>query len=718
MDPTNMMILAIIAQALALSREMENRCKQYGIRMEDCMNSTYVPRKEYDDYLRSFHMPVIRDAECARGKCVAIVHRNANPCRSCRGRECPEGCAATIDSRMNPMQDLGYYDDYMSGTRGMGGSPQIRHIIHHYEDDKGKKEEKEREKEKEKEKKKEKEEKEKKEKEKEKGECGCKTKPCDECRESKKSKSVAISIVTVSAAPPSITNETIYKTTTETVSRTTTVTDASSRAAPRELVPRDVVLRDAVPREAMPRGAPLIAEDDGGIPEIPASVRMPRDRAGGRMQQETDQGKGFMPRDHERRAGPASSATEIVTVTRVMYRTTSVEQPITLYREVTTTVERSVPIINYKVTTFTEISTLVRTVEKPITISVERPAKTQSAGAAREEKHRRPADGVKGRRKREEDEDGTSEPSGDYDYERHHRGREYYRKEHKKEKKCDKEEKKCGREEKKCDKEEKKCGREEKKCDKEADDKKPDDKKPGDKKPDDSAEKTKVEKSVVTVTTERTVTASPEQPPSTSSAADQAATVPPSVKAGAIVSCTTNCSTIAAMTQPTTLTKYITETRTIEQPVTETKIIEQPATAIPPPIPQMIPAQSIPQMVSVHSIAPVPVQPIRRPAPARAEAAELTPLIKSILLESLSEPLREPPKPEERLQEMEAPARTVTRVVTTTVTAKPGQREKHRTVYNTIYSYKKKPPCRRKKGKAVDKHCENPEEEVTTTIYV
>ncbi|KAM0680020.1 hypothetical protein GINT2_001707 [Glugoides intestinalis] len=57
-----------------------------------------------------------------------------------------------------------------------------------------------------------------------------------------------------------------------------------------------------------------------------------------------------------------------VTVTRVFEKTRVVEKPITLFRELTTTVTREKPIINYRVTTFTEVSTKIE--NKTVTTTV------------------------------------------------------------------------------------------------------------------------------------------------------------------------------------------------------------------------------------------------------------------------------------------------------------------------------------------------------------
>ncbi|KCZ74425.1 hypothetical protein H311_04610, partial [Anncaliia algerae PRA109] len=50
------------------------RCKQYGIVDQDCRESVYYPRQEYDNFLRSFKMPIQKDPECEKQKCFVNVN--------------------------------------------------------------------------------------------------------------------------------------------------------------------------------------------------------------------------------------------------------------------------------------------------------------------------------------------------------------------------------------------------------------------------------------------------------------------------------------------------------------------------------------------------------------------------------------------------------------------------------------------------------------------
>ncbi|KAM0674535.1 hypothetical protein GVAV_002152 [Gurleya vavrai] len=59
----------------------------------------------------------------------------------------------------------------------------------------------------------------------------------------------------------------------------------------------------------------------------------------------------------------------VITVTRILSETKTVAEPITLYREITTTITFDHPIINYKVTTITEKSILTKTLESTETFT-------------------------------------------------------------------------------------------------------------------------------------------------------------------------------------------------------------------------------------------------------------------------------------------------------------------------------------------------------------
>ena len=61
---------------------------------------------------------------------------------------------------------------------------------------------------------------------------------------------------------------------------------------------------------------------------------------------------------------------EIVTVVRYKTKTKTNYKPLTLYREILTTVEKERPIINYKLTTFTELKTMTKTLEKEYTTTI------------------------------------------------------------------------------------------------------------------------------------------------------------------------------------------------------------------------------------------------------------------------------------------------------------------------------------------------------------
>ncbi|KAK6089673.1 hypothetical protein P3W45_001315 [Vairimorpha bombi] len=53
--------------------DLLNKCKMYNIKDTDCLNSSFIPSSEYNRYLQSFNMPVIRDDYCIKNKCMAVV---------------------------------------------------------------------------------------------------------------------------------------------------------------------------------------------------------------------------------------------------------------------------------------------------------------------------------------------------------------------------------------------------------------------------------------------------------------------------------------------------------------------------------------------------------------------------------------------------------------------------------------------------------------------
>lgn len=56
--------------------ELLEKCKSYNIKEEDCMGSIYYPEKKYDDYVKSFDMPIHKEKECGNKKCYVVVYKD------------------------------------------------------------------------------------------------------------------------------------------------------------------------------------------------------------------------------------------------------------------------------------------------------------------------------------------------------------------------------------------------------------------------------------------------------------------------------------------------------------------------------------------------------------------------------------------------------------------------------------------------------------------
>lgn len=56
--------------------EFANRCRKFGIHEEDCQGSIYVNNIEYDNFLRSFNLPIHKDPECEKKRCFVSVFRD------------------------------------------------------------------------------------------------------------------------------------------------------------------------------------------------------------------------------------------------------------------------------------------------------------------------------------------------------------------------------------------------------------------------------------------------------------------------------------------------------------------------------------------------------------------------------------------------------------------------------------------------------------------
>lgn len=52
-----------------------DRCKQYNIEPRHCQNSIYEPGSSYDNYLKSFNLPIQKDPECNKKNCLIVVYK-------------------------------------------------------------------------------------------------------------------------------------------------------------------------------------------------------------------------------------------------------------------------------------------------------------------------------------------------------------------------------------------------------------------------------------------------------------------------------------------------------------------------------------------------------------------------------------------------------------------------------------------------------------------
>lgn len=341
-----MIILAIIGCLHALQGELTARCQRYGISLNDCLNSVYLPKREYDEYLQSFNLPIIRDASCNKGRCMAVVYKDTNRCANCKGGECGSGCSDPVLAKEDPFARLS--NEY---RREPEPRPSLVHVIHHKEPSADGDEEPVR--------------------RTEAPSVSYKSITVIETRTETVSEQPSTStrteerndVRTIEATvPPETRREEV-----RTVFRTIDIPQGSGSASrgARPWRTENQIGWEDKDREVRAR-QPLKPRPDGKQNRIPTSVRRSEVKSTQPEPQEMDEG------EESKETGDEEAAEEpkIVTVTRVFYKTVSVEKPITLYREVTTTVKSEVPIINYKLTTIKEVSTATKTESSTTTETV------------------------------------------------------------------------------------------------------------------------------------------------------------------------------------------------------------------------------------------------------------------------------------------------------------------------------------------------------------
>lgn len=71
-----MCLSRIAALSFYTPEEFANRCRTFGIHEDDCEGSIYVNSVEYDNFLRSFNLPIHKDPECEKKRCFVSVFRD------------------------------------------------------------------------------------------------------------------------------------------------------------------------------------------------------------------------------------------------------------------------------------------------------------------------------------------------------------------------------------------------------------------------------------------------------------------------------------------------------------------------------------------------------------------------------------------------------------------------------------------------------------------
>lgn len=69
----SLLFLSIFSVYRALN--LLDRCRLYNIDPKHCQSSIYVPNTYYDNYLKSFNMPIQKDPECNTKNCLIVVYK-------------------------------------------------------------------------------------------------------------------------------------------------------------------------------------------------------------------------------------------------------------------------------------------------------------------------------------------------------------------------------------------------------------------------------------------------------------------------------------------------------------------------------------------------------------------------------------------------------------------------------------------------------------------
>ncbi|KAF9764242.1 hypothetical protein NGRA_0712 [Nosema granulosis] len=301
-----MMLLAFTSSQVPmyLTRDaLLNRCKQFAISDDDCMNSTYLPLKEYNAYLNSFNVPVIKDDYCNEGKCIAVIYKDENKCTKCTDKNCMSTCKKVIHTDTTPKQPV----QIITQPQHTNTQPQHNIITITKE----------------------------------------LTRTIDIPKTTTKIDTISIvsssvNVVTIVSSVPTTSIVTVTKTDISTLKKVSTTTSTSTSSIQVPTVKIVTVTKDIEPVRAKESiNLPEKENINLSVPSIKPSVHIPKTTS--------------------------HPQTNIVTVTREVPTTITVDRPLTLYREVTTTFTSEVPIVNYKVTTFTK--KLLSTIERFSTVT-------------------------------------------------------------------------------------------------------------------------------------------------------------------------------------------------------------------------------------------------------------------------------------------------------------------------------------------------------------
>lgn len=261
-----MLFLYCLLTYTLLSPELLNKCKLFNIKDSDCINSSFIPSSEYNRYLKSFNMPIIRDDYCTKNKCMAVVN-NENMVQQ-----------QTPSPQTTPAQSTTSQVNTMTLT------------------------------------------------------------------------STTTSTVIISVPPASIKTQDISESVKDDKSQNKCKKSEESADEQQEKTKKDCEHQSKVKKG-----------DVGGEKEGKSAHHDIENKPKGKKNGENEQNN--KKQDNEEK--------DITTVIREIPTTVTVEVPLTLFREHTTTAISKVPIINYSLTTFTEKDTTTETFFKTATVTSE-----------------------------------------------------------------------------------------------------------------------------------------------------------------------------------------------------------------------------------------------------------------------------------------------------------------------------------------------------------